>query len=159
MQRTHKNIWTHNSEGGWIVITTNIGWKIDGSNPMGAGIARAAAERFPELPLWYGKKCRRHGQETGVLPYHPAKFFLFPTKPLSDQPWLSWKYDASLQLIMRSVRQLAAWIRFFESQNSAPIKPVGVPLVGCNNGNLRQRDVLPILEKHLSGDKFLLFSR
>ena len=152
------NIWDHHAEGGWIVITTNIGWKSDGSNPMGAGIAKTAANKYPELPIWYGKKCRKFGADTAVLPYKPGKLFMFPTKPLAEQPWLSWKQDASLELIRQSTEQLVLWLEILQREGLKFIKPIGVPMVGCQNGNLNPKQVIPILEKYLS-DKFVLFER
>jgi len=152
------NIWDHHAEGGWIVIATNIGWKSDGTNPMGAGIAKAAADKYPDLPAWYGKKCKKHKADTAVLPYKPGKLFLFPTKPLADQPWMSWQQDASLALIQQSVKQLVWWLEIFQRDGMKFIKPIGIPLVGCQNGNLKPKQVLPILNKYLD-DHFVLFER
>jgi hypothetical protein len=152
------NIWDHHAEGGWIVITTNIGWKNDGTNPMGAGIAKTAADKYPELPLWYGKKCRKFEADTAVLPYKPGRLFLFPTKPLAEQPWMSWKQDSSLELIRQSTQQLVLWLEILQKDGLKFIKPIGVPMVGCQNGNLKPKQVVPILEKYLT-DKFVLFER
>jgi len=148
------NIWDHHAEGGWIVITTNIGWKKDGSNPMGAGIAKAAAEKYPNLPVWYGKFCQKYGADMAVRPYAEGRLFLFPTKPLAEQPWLSWKNDACLDLIRRSALQLSTLIDILGRE--VYIKPVGVPMVGCQNGHLRPKQVLPILRRYLD-DRFVLF--
>jgi hypothetical protein len=144
------NIWDHHAEGGWIVIATNIGWCKSGDAVMGAGIAKAAADKYPDLPAWYGQKCRKYQADTAVLPYKPGKLFLFPTKPLADQPWMSWKQDASLDLIRQSTTQLALWLEILQRDGKF-IKPVGVPLVGCQNGNLKPKQVVPILQKYLNG--------
>lgn len=147
------NIWTWHQEGRWIVITTNIGWKKDGSNPMGAGIAKQAAERFEGLPEWYGKKCRKYRENTAVQVYRDGRLILFPTKALDiDRPWMSWKQDSSLDLIRRSTKQLSAMIDILDDEIFGDI---GVPLVGCQNGNLRRKDVIPILQKYLD-DRFVL---
>ena len=79
------DIWEFYHDVRWIVITTNIGWKKDGCNPMGAGIAKQAAEMFPDLPRWYGEKCKKYRSDTAVAVYDEAKFFLFPTKPLNEE--------------------------------------------------------------------------
>ena len=148
------NIWSFHAEKRWIVITTNIGWKKDGTNPMGAGIARAAADKYPELPGWYGSRCERYGADTAVTIYKPGKLILFPTKPLNEeQPWMSWKSDADLVLIRRSTRQLAKLIDIVNLGTQ-----VGLPLVGCENGNLHAKQVLPILRQYLD-DRFILFER
>jgi hypothetical protein len=125
---------------------------------MGAGTAKVAAEKCPELPGWYGRKCKTYKGETAVTVYKPGRMFLFPTKPLDeDQPWLSWKNDADLNLIKRSAKQLAALVTELTSRGSFFTK-IGVPLVGCQNGNLNRRDVVPILKEFLD-DRFVLLER
>lgn len=152
------NIWQHHADGAWIVITTNIGWKKDGSNPMGAGIARSASDKYPDLASWYGAKCKKFREDTAVLPYKEGRLFLFPTKELAAQPWLSWKQDSSVELIRQSLGQLLTWMDIFDQNGPKLVKPVGIPMVGCENGNLRKRQVLPILRKYLD-DRFVLFER
>lgn len=152
------DIWTYHSEGGWIIVTTNIGWKKDGTNPMGAGLAKTAADKYPELPEWYGKKCQKFRSDIGTLPYKKGRLFLFPTKELANQPWMSWNQDSSLSLIQKSTIQLALWVNLLENEGHKFIKPIGVPLVGCQNGNLKPKQVKPILEKHLD-QRFVLFER
>jgi len=152
------DIWEKHREGQWVVITTNIGWKKDGTNPMGAGIARTAAELFPELPAWYGAKCRKYREDTAVTVYKPGLFFLFPTKELADQPWMSWNADSSLDLIIRSTKQLVMLVDELNKRNEYFIPKVIIPMVGCQNGNLDERDVYPILKSHLD-DRFILCLR
>ena len=61
MQEANGDIWNwlsepHNCE---VVIPTNIGWKADGSNVMGAGIAKQAILRYGrDIAAWYGAICR-----------------------------------------------------------------------------------------------------
>jgi hypothetical protein len=149
------SLWLFHDEGRPIVVTTNIGWKKDGSNPMGAGVAKIAAQKYPELPGWYGRRCKQYGAETAVCYYKTAKFFLFPTKPLDeDKPWMSWKNDSDPDLIRKSVIQLEALVDILTSKGKF-IPKVALPMVGCGNGNLRPRDVLPILREVLD-DRFIL---
>lgn len=144
------NIWDWYERRHWIVITTNIGWKSDGSNPMGAGIAKKAAEIDPELPMWYGAKCKKYGSNTATLPYKKEKFILFPTKPLDiGKPWLSWQQDSNLALIARSTKQLA------KLADILCLKTVVLPMVGCGNGGLQSKQVLPVL-RHYLDDRFIL---
>ncbi len=148
------NIWDFHDEKRWIVITTNIGWKKDGTNPMGAGIALSASDKYPELPCWYGKRCKKYGADTAVAVYKPGRLILFPTKPLNlSQPWMSWKSDADIDLIRRSTIQLAKLAEVINIGTK-----IGLPLVGCENGNLRAKQVLPILRQYLD-DRFVLFER
>lgn len=149
------DLWTWNHEGRWVVVTTNIGWKRNGANPMGAGVARVAANKYPDLPQWYGARCKKYGADTAVAPYYEGKLFLFPTKPLNiEQPWMSWQNDSCVSLIRRSCKQLAALIDILDKRDHF-IAKVGLPLPGCGNGNLSPRDVLPVISDILD-DRFVL---
>jgi hypothetical protein len=152
------DLWVWHSEKRWTVITTNIGWKKDGSNPMGAGVARVAADKFPALPEWYGARCRKYKAETAVCYYEPANFILFPTKPLDlVKPWLSWQQDSDLDLIRRSSIQLAKLADVLEERKLL-FSQIALPMVGCLNGNLQPEQVLPILRKYLDS-RFVLLER
>lgn len=137
----------------WVVIPTNLGWTKNGKNVMGAGLAKQAAQRFPDLPDWYGGIIRTAASldppERVMVLYDAAKrLALFPVKPLiPDAPHFSWRQDADLTLIEGSTINLA---------KTAPKNvPTCVPLVGCGNGKLDPKDVLPILRKYLD-DRFIL---
>lgn len=131
-----------------LVVPTNIGWKSNGKNVMGRGLALQASGRYPELPQWYGGQCRRFGAVTPVLRYPDGPLILFPVKTLNeDNPAMSWKHGASLVLIERSARQLS---------ELRVDRPVAVSLVGCGNGGLGMGDVRPILDHHLSDNRFTL---
>jgi hypothetical protein len=120
---------------------------------MGAGIARAAAGIDPDLPAWYGKRCKKYAAKTATLPYPKEKFILFPTKPLDeDQPWMSWKQKSSLKLIQRSTVQLVKLVEILK------LDDIALPMVGCRNGGLRPKQVLPILRQYLD-DRFVLFDQ
>jgi hypothetical protein len=149
------DIWIYYREGSWIVIATNIGWKKNGANPMGAGIAAKAADLYPELPGWYGARCKKYKANTAVCPFEPGRFFLFPTKSLDEQrPWLSWQAAASIHRIRRSAYQLAELAKILRSQNKVPGEII-LPMVGCGNGRLSPKDVVPVLRDYLD-DSFVL---
>lgn len=141
------NIWDWLDRDTRIVIPVNIGWKSDGTNVMGAGLAREAAQRYPGLPFWWGQTCKTLKEKTPVMIYSPQPtIILFPTKPLNpEKPYLSWKQKASLELIERSAQQLAR----IEGR-------IALPMVGCGNGALDPKKVEPILQKYLSEDRFTL---
>ena len=85
-------------------------------------------------------------QQSGLL--------FFPVKPLiAATPAYSWNQKASLKLITKSARQLAAMARW---QNYTRIA-LGFP--GCGNGQLEPEQVLPILRKHLDGARFVIVDR
>lgn len=159
MLTSDDKIWDFHSEGRYVVITTNIGWKKDETNPMGAGIAQHAAGLFPELPLWYGKRCKKYGSDTAVAIYDPGMLFLFPTKKLEEsRPWVSWSNDADINLILRSLNQLVACVDYLTKKGTHHFTKIGVPLVGCGRGGLSKRDVIPILSNKLD-DRFVLFGK
>jgi hypothetical protein len=155
----------------FIVVPVNIGWKKPGKdgkpgpNVMGRGVAAKAAERMgPVLPQLYGEFCAQHGAKTPVTFDLSSGLVLFPTKPLAENPAMSWKGKASLELIERSARQLAemTWLnRKVVAKNTERVPPledddVYVPLVGCGNGGLSVGDVVPILKEILVDDRFVL---
>jgi hypothetical protein len=136
-----------------VVVTTNIGWDLDTfQNNMGAGVALQAAFRWPELPEWYGRQCARLKEQTPVLEYLPARLILLPVKPLlyESDPERSWDQEASLELIDRSLAQLA---------EIGGDTRVALAFPGCGNGGLDKRAVLPLIERHLKTDQFIVVDR
>ncbi len=75
------------SRGEWIVVTTNGVVNPHGEAVMGAGLARQAAQRFPELPRLLGQALR----ETGNLPYtrYSQHIITLPTN-VHGRPHLYW---------------------------------------------------------------------
>jgi hypothetical protein len=148
MRLTTGNIWdwhgTHD-----VVIPTNQGWRQDGTNVMGAGLALQAARRFPGLPAWYGAWCRQYGPAAGVVRHPDWRLICFPTKPLdSAHPWLSWQQGASIDLVARGAAELGTISG-----------EIALPLVGCGLGGLEVDDVLAMLEAHLVEDRFVLVTQ
>lgn len=148
------SITTWMSEKRWAVIPTNIGWKRDGSNPMGTGVALAAADMYPELPAWYGARCQKYQKDTAVCPYYMGHLILFPTKPFNfREPWMSWKSPSDLDLIVRGVAQLHKLVEVL-TERKMVLGEVALPLVGCGAGGLDRAEVLPILRR--LDDRFVL---
>jgi hypothetical protein len=138
----------------YIVIPTNIGWKANGENVMGRGVARLFASLYPQLPKEYGRICQKDGAKTTCVAISgfDTVVIMFPVKPLNaEAPWMSWKSGATLDLIERSAKDLAALEPSLPGKN-----PIVVPAVGCGNGGLDLSDVKPILEKYLTSDRFIL---
>lgn len=137
----------------WLVIPTNLGWKKDGTNPMGKGLAKQATERYTNLPREYGIWCQRYSVSKGELlvNYLPKdrekhNLILFPTKPLNVQrPYASWQSKASRSLIEQGLQQLATYTMH-----------IAIPILGCGEGGLKEEEILPLLEKYLVGENFLL---
>lgn len=134
-------------------ITTNLGWKLNGENVMGAGVAKEAATRFPKLPKWYGTICQQiaNGAAHHWITFAPHDVApvagwlgCFPTKILDRQkPHLSWQRDSTLHCIERSCIELKA-----HHLDIIAGKPVYLPLPGCGNGGLDPKDVRPLLLKY-----------
>jgi hypothetical protein len=149
---------------GWIVIPTNIGWKKDGSNPMGQGLAKEAAERYPWLPEIYGMYCQLKGDDVAVKFDLRSRIVLFPTKPLNaDSPHMSWRGRATLDRVRLSAQQLNAMLlphKDAEWPNAKPLHTnhIILPVVGCGMGRLDEDDVLPVLHEELD-DRHTLYQQ
>lgn len=144
------NLWDYHPEN-WCVITTNIGWGARGQAIMGAGVAKQAIMRFPELALWYGAKCQQFGEAIGVEPYRDGLLLLFPTKSLNPtHPHLSWRSDSTMQRIEQSLANLALNVETLLILHDSPIY---MPPPGCGHGNLLIEHVYPLLDKHLGPSK------
>lgn len=142
---TKGDLWDYHSKGWWVVVTTNIGWKSNGENVMGAGVAKQAATRFPELPLWYGELCMKFREHIGICLYNEGRLIMLPTKPLDVRnPHLSWKGGSSLLLIEQQLPELYSVV-----QDEA-IKRVALSYPGCGNGGLDVAQVKPLLNKYLN---------
>jgi hypothetical protein len=159
----------------FIVVPTNIGWKKGkngpGANVMGAGVAQQAAERVSGLAPLYGEFCSRFGASTETTVDLSTGLVLFPTKPLADNPAMSWKGKSTLAQVEKSARELADMGRWMTKEKllkehdedmrkffgeTAEDNDIYVPLVGCGNGGLDEGDVVPMLKSILSDDRFIL---
>jgi len=117
-------------------IPTNGYLKLDGTVPMGAGLAQQAALRFPNLPEILGKCVASSGNHVHVLRHD---IVAFPTKN-------DWRQPSDLALIERSAHEL------LDKANLLQWKCVGLPRVGCGKGNLRWSQVRPVLEAVFGND-------
>jgi len=146
MKKLVGNIWDFYDIGNtFIVIPTNLGWKSDGTNVMGRGLAKQAAKRFPSLPKEYGRFCKELAKKKELLLYldEVKRLILLPSKPLNvSKPWLSWTGKADIQMVIKSLTSLKEWV--VETSRF-----VGLPLLGTGNGGLDKKAVLDITEKIL----------
>ena len=150
---THDDIWEWHVQGHYIVIPTNLGYKSNGHNVMGRGLAQDAAYRYPDIPKIYGEYCRSRTTGSGVMLIHEHRLVLFPTKPLDKKnPQLSWRQSSSLDTIESALMEINSTVDMIED----PHCQVVFPLVGCGNGNLDPEDVLPLLRRYLNGGRFVL---
>lgn len=136
-----------------ICVTTNGIRRKDGTAVMGAGIARAAALRYPGLERELGNLLEADGNRVHLLhrggdePWasEPRDIVSFPTKE-------HWRDPSTMDLVGRSACELVAladlrgWTR------------VALPQPGCGLGGLDwETQVGPLLEDLLD-DRFLVSS-
>ena len=135
------NIWDYHDQG-WIVIPTNKQIKkSDSTAVMGAGLARQAAERFPQLPRLLGDYLQIGSD---VSYYTEFRLFCFPTKD-------HWRDESSIDLIRFGCSTLVT-----QSRN---IEKIFLPALGCGLGGLFWEDVKPVMAEMLPGDKFVVVLR
>ena len=140
------DIWKYRSREGVIVIPTNIGWKADKSNVMGAGLALQVKNKFPKIPELYGQECINHKEKLGVTFYPNYSFLMFPVKELNiTSPHLSWQNNATLKRVEKSCKSFVDLLK-----NNIMGFNFYMPLVGTGNGKLPVKDVMELLDKYLS---------
>jgi len=155
------NIWDL-KETHAICIPTNLGWKADGSNVMGRGLAKQAARRFRKLPKFIGESYRTIQTKfhTGVsdksinqlapiisITINETELIMIPSKKLVKPAYLSWKQKSDERLISRALWHFRDKILADEFHRMF----FAVPLVGAGNGQLDEELVESII-KSILGD-------
>ena len=139
MQYKTGDIWDL-AKDGWIVVTTNTEVKKNGRAVMGAGIAKEAAIRFPNLP----KDLGNHIQLRGDMLYVKFPVICFPTKH-------DWRESSKLEWIEKGCKELSC----LDLDG-----PIYLPRLGCGLGGLNwEREVRPVVDSLLEGDRFILVSQ
>ncbi len=137
MKEINANIWDF-LESGFIVIPTNGTVRKDGACVMGRGLALQAKRKFPGFDHILGSNILKNGNELTIFYSVPANLITFPVKH-------NWWEKADLELIRKNAKILSQIkLRIF------------LPLVGCGNGGLDLKDVMPILEEYLTDDRYTL---
>ena len=162
------NIWKIAKKSDVICVGTNIGWRKDGTNVMGAGLAKQVVKKFPAISKQYGALCQKFGEETPTVIYKAPDsisvfgFAMCPTKPLNNAtPWLSWRNESALWLIEKSARELAEAIPQLESSDVPDMQipydgRILVTMLGCGNGGLQESIVEPKLHEILTSPRCFL---
>jgi len=141
-----------------ICIPTNLGWrKSNGTNVMGRGLAKQACLRYSNLPTVIGTQYRRRSRQTNLNENPPVfrsimpdgvELIFLPTKRLREPAFLSWKQDADVQLIRKSLTTLK------EKHIGKTAKPkIAIPLVGAGNGHLSPAIVEAVIQEMLGSEK------
>lgn len=145
MQEIEGDIWKQHSFGRWIVITTNGAVRKDGACVMGRGVAKQAADRFPNLPYRLGKAIKDSGNRVYV--FDDLNIITFPVKH-------HWQEKADIILIETSLKQLLEW-------SNTPVRKHGkffIVRAGVGNGKLSWETVKPLFEQYLD-DRFVVVSK
>lgn len=141
MKVIKRNIWDYWKNGYMIVIPTNGTIKKDGSCVMGKGLALQAKQYIHNIEYILGEAIETEGNKVFVL--KDAKIITFPVKH-------NWWEKADLNLIEQSAKELKKL-----ATHCPDFLPIILPKVGCGNGQLKWKEVEPILNKYLT-DGFTL---
>lgn len=151
MKTEFGNIWDYYDKGYIVIIPSNIGWKSNGENVMGRGIAKQASIRFPDLPKRYGKICKEKLENAAFWHWKDHNLICLATKSLNrSAPALSWKQNSTIEQIEASLQLFTKWLDEHLKKDNKIL--IAMPLLGCGNGQLREDLVLPIMKKYL--DKY-----
>ena len=132
-----------------ICVTTNGIVKKDGSLVMGAGIAKAMADKYPDLPKVLGKKVNTTGKNI-VFKGIEAKdnqgtyILSFPTKN-------DYRSKSNKELIRRSAIRLKYLADIHKLNN------IIIPCPGIGCGGLKKTDVINLLSNILD-DRFTIIT-
>lgn len=140
MREALQDIWSYQGQA-VLVITTNGSVTRDGRAIMGRGVARQAAERFPELRTKLGRLLQSAGNHVYEIMPGLASF------PVEETPFS----QPDKRLIRRSAEELCQ----LADQHQWPM--VVVPRPGCGGGGLSWEEVRPLLAE-LFDDRFIVVS-
>jgi len=138
MREMQVDIWSYQGQAA-IAITTNGSLTLDGRAIMGKGVAKQAAERFPELRHQLGRLLQVRGNHVHELMPGLVSF------PVEETPYSL----PELRLIRRSAEEL----RLLADQ--CGWTQVLVPRPGCGGGGMRWQEVQPVLEEFFD-DRFIV---
>jgi len=148
MKYTTGDIWElAEQDEGWVVVPTNTTIKSNGRAVLGAGMAKQAAELYPNLP----DELANH-----IRVFKDALFVHMPIICLATKH--DWRMRSKLDLIEKGCIELA---RFGKTlQDVGHHNPIFLPKLGCGLGGLNwERVVRPVVDSVLSDDRFILVQK
>lgn len=140
MQEIIGNLWDVHNQGFCIGVPTNGNCRRDGRAVMGAGVALAAAKRFPNLPSLLGAKLRASGNHAYY--WHECRLVTLPTKE-------AWTQPSTLRRIEQTAREAVRLAHHYE------LTAIHCPRLGCGVGGLAWKDVASVLAG-LWDDRFII---
>lgn len=156
MQYRNGDIWQISRDmDAWVVVPTNLTNRRDGKAVMGAGLAKQAAQRFPALATNLGIHLLRFGSRLYLDNYGRAglhrKIICLPTKD-------HWQESANMDLIVDGCHELKEIAYALKTVGDE--RPILLPKIGCGLGGLNwERQVRPVVDSILEGDRFILVSK
>lgn len=132
------DIWTDRQVEGQVVVPINWTFNRYGRAVMGRGVARQAADKYPDLALLLGGMIKSNPR-TPQICFH-KDLILFPVKN-------HWRDKADLNIIARSLWELRAL------QSSGTIY---FPLLGAGFGELDPVAVLTLMAYMLPSERHIL---
>lgn len=139
------------ADGAQVVVNTvNSRLSPSGRGVMGAGVAKAFAERFPSILRDYEAAIR-----SGKLRPGTAMLFDLP----DGRKWAAlatkdeWRDPSRMEWVDRGLKDLAV------NMAKAGLTSVALPPPGCGNGGLDWREVEPLVHKHLSGFDVTIYAK
>ena len=140
------NIFDYIGDADVICATTNGIVKANGELVMGAGVAKAFADKYPDMPNVLGKKVKANGnivyqggEDNGTL------LLSFPTKN-------NFKDNADINLIIKSAKRLLSFA------NKRQWKKIIIPSPGTGLGELSKEEVYNELNK-IFDDRFYIITK
>lgn len=148
MEIRNCNIWDL-KETHAICIPTNLGWRNDGHNVMGRGLAKQASRKFRGLAKFVGQSYRRiqtkfhtGNSDVSINQLTPiistiikdTELIMIPSKKLIKPPYMSWKQKSDPRLISRALWHLREEI----SEGNFHRMFFAIPLIGAGNGELTE---------------------
>jgi len=148
MRYTTGNIWELATElEAWAVVPTNTTLRSDGKAVMGAGMAKDAVERYPELPGNLAAHIRKF--DSRIYVHNPI--ICLPTKH-------NWRNPSKIEFIEQGCHELLDLARILSSVGDT--RPILLPQLGCGLGGLNwERQVRPLVDSILEGDRFVLVTQ
>lgn len=143
MNKYHGDIWAlaARTTAALTVVPTNLIVKRDLSAVMGAGLAKQAARRHPELPGEYGTELLTRGtspsQRAGLYFAAHAPVVCLPTK-------YDWREGADRDLMMRGLQELR------HAAQARPGTQFLVPLLGAGYGGLTEQESVSLMQGFLA---------
>lgn len=149
------NIWDFHAQKEVVFIPTNGVVNDIGENIMGVGVAKQAADLFPDLKRRLGIRIQKFGNRCHY--FHDIRVGSFPTK------W-HFREDSNLNLIRKSATELVEYhSQIFHNPEAYDFvdedKKIYLVRPGCGYGNLSwESEVKPVL-KNILDDKFIIVER